>query len=137
MCIAELFRVTQTHDESVDKFIERFKKMRNGCKVYLLKYEFVRMAQWALDFELRKKFQRMELKDFYSWPKRPSAEHRELLKEESYKKGVSVWTYYQKVEESVLAEVLDIRSYTCHMLKHKVDDSIKKGDFSHARYSFM
>ena len=65
VCIVELSKVTQRNGETADLFISRFKKMRNKCKIHLPKTKYVNMAQRGLDIELRKKFQGMEVRDFY------------------------------------------------------------------------
>lgn len=39
--------------------------MRSRRRVYLPESEYVKMAQRGLDFELKKKFQGMEFRDFY------------------------------------------------------------------------
>ena len=65
MCITKLSSVTQRNGEITDLFISRFKKMRNICKIHLLKTEYVKMVQRDFDIELRKKFQGMEFRDFY------------------------------------------------------------------------
>ena len=76
VCIAEQSRATQGSGETADRFIARFKRMRNKCKIYLPETEFV------MDIELRKKFQGMEFRDFYELAAKV-AEYEELLREES------------------------------------------------------
>ncbi len=74
--------MTQSSGESTDAFIARFKKMRNMCKMFLSKIEYVKMALWGLDIKLQKKFQGMELRDFNELATKV-AEYEELLMEES------------------------------------------------------
>ncbi|KAF2318178.1 hypothetical protein GH714_002174 [Hevea brasiliensis] len=67
--------------ESADAFIAWFKKMRNKCKVFLPKIEYVKMAQRGLDIKLRKKFQGMGFRDFYELAAKV-VKYEELLMEE-------------------------------------------------------
>ncbi|XP_073041953.1 uncharacterized protein [Primulina eburnea] len=99
--IAELSRVVQKPGESANDFICEFKKVRSRCRVFLPESEYVKMAQRGLDFELRKKFQGMEFRDFY-----------ELAAKE--------------VEEIALAEVANSGSRTVPFLKRKSEELSKK-----------
>ncbi|XP_073304159.1 uncharacterized protein [Primulina huaijiensis] len=54
--------------------LSRFKKMKNRCKVFLPETEFMKMAQKGMDFELRKKFQDMEFRDFFELAAKKPAE---------------------------------------------------------------
>ncbi|KZV57405.1 hypothetical protein F511_35155 [Dorcoceras hygrometricum] len=105
VCIADLSRISQNKGEFVDMFVDRIKKMKNRCKVLLQKGELVKMAQKRLDFELRKKFQWMEFKDFFEICSKV-AEYEDFLKEESYKKKTMLSSYYQDIEEVALAETV-------------------------------
>lgn len=98
--------------------------MKSRCKTYLPVIEFVRMTQVELVFELRKKFEGMAFRDFYGLTAKVAV-YKNLFKEESHKKRVYVRTYYQEVEKSALADMLDVTSHTCLMLKRKMDDSNK------------
>ncbi|KZV55722.1 hypothetical protein F511_12557 [Dorcoceras hygrometricum] len=89
--------------ENFSRLKIRIKKMKNRCKVFLPEGEFVKMAQKGLDFELRKKFQGMEFRDFFELCSKVT-EYEELLKEESYKKKTMLGSYYQDIEEVALAE---------------------------------
>lgn len=100
----------------MEMFVDRFKKMKNRCKVFLPETEFVKMAQKGLDFELRKKFQGMEFRDFFELAAKV-AEYEELLREESYKKKTTMGTYYQDVEEIALAEIRSNGSCIVPLLK--------------------
>lgn len=132
VCIADLSRATQKKGETVDLFIARFKKMKNRCKVFLPEVEFVKMAQKGLDFELRKKFQGMEFRDFFELAAKVT-EYEELLKEETYKNKTTVGTYYQEVEDVVLAEIRANGSCVCPLLKKKQADSGKKNSTQPAK----
>ncbi|XP_075494678.1 uncharacterized protein LOC142532247 [Primulina tabacum] len=101
VCIADLSRVTQKKGESMESFIDKFKNMKNRCKVFLPEIEFVKMAQKGLDFELRKKFQGMEFKDSF-----------ELAAKE--------------VEDVILTEIRSAGSCTVPMLKKKPSEPEKK-----------
>ncbi|XP_073033796.1 uncharacterized protein [Primulina eburnea] len=125
VCIAGLSRVTQKKGESVESFIDRFKKMKNRCKVFLPETEFVKMAQKGLDFELRKKFQGMEFWDFFKLAAKV-AEYEELLREESYKKKTAMGSYYQEVEDVSLADIRSADSCTVSLLKKKPAEPEKK-----------
>ncbi|XP_073025118.1 uncharacterized protein [Primulina eburnea] len=128
VCIADLSRVTKKKGESVEYFIDRFKKIKNRCKVFLPETEFVKMAQKGLDFELRKKFQGMEFRDFFELATKV-AEYEELLREESYKKKTALGSYYQEVEDVALAEIRSAGSCTIPLLKKKPAEPEKKNSF--------
>ena len=51
--------------ESAESFIPYFKRMRNICKIHLLKNRVREVTQRELGIELRKKFQGIKFKDFY------------------------------------------------------------------------
>ncbi|XP_075515390.1 uncharacterized protein LOC142550033 [Primulina tabacum] len=125
VCIADLSRVTQKKGESVEYFIDRFKKIKNRCKVFLPETEFVKMAQKGLDFKLRKKFQGMEFRDFFELAAKV-AEYEELLREESYKKKTAMGSYYQEVEDVALAEIRSAGSCIVPLLKKKPAEPEKK-----------
>ena len=44
VCVAELSRMTQRPGENADSFIAQLKKMRNCCKIFLPKTEYMKMA---------------------------------------------------------------------------------------------
>ena len=92
ICIVELSRVTQWGGESAESFITHFKRMRNRCKIYLLKIKYEKIAQRGLDIELRKKFQGTEFRDFYELVAKVT-KYEELLKEESQQRKTSMGTY--------------------------------------------
>ncbi|XP_075491134.1 uncharacterized protein LOC142529477 [Primulina tabacum] len=127
VCIADLSRVIQKKGESVEYFIDRFKKMKNRCKVFLPETKFVKMAQKGLYFELRKKFQEMEFRDFFELAAKV-AEYEELLREESYKKKTAMRSYYQDVEDVALAEIQSTGSCTVPLLKKKPVEPEKKNN---------
>ncbi|XP_075500113.1 uncharacterized protein LOC142538697 [Primulina tabacum] len=127
VCIADLSRITKKKGESVEYFIDRFKKIKNRCKIFLPETEFVKMAQKGLDFELRKKFQGMEFRDFFELAAKV-AEYEELLREESYKKKTAMGSYYQEVEDVALAEIRSAGSCTVLLLKKKPAELEKKNN---------
>ncbi|XP_075473940.1 uncharacterized protein LOC142504997 [Primulina tabacum] len=116
VCVADLSRVTQKKGESMKSYIDRFKKMKNRCKVFLPETEFMKMVQKGLDFGLRKKFQGMEFNDFFELDAKV-VEYEELLREESYKKRTTMGSYYQEVEDVILVEIRSTGSCTVHLLK--------------------
>ena len=126
VCITELSRVIQRNGGTVDLFIFQLKKMRNRCKIHLLETEYMKMAQRALDIELRKKFQGMKFGDFYELAAKVT-EYEELLKEESYWRKKSMGTYYQKVNQEVAMKNLSTTGkFTCTLLVEKAPDLWKK-----------
>ena len=126
VCIIELSRVIQRNGGTADLFIFQLKKMRNRCKIHLLETEYMKMAQRALDIELRKKFQGMKFRDFYELAAKVT-EYEELLKEESYWRKKSMGTYYQKVNQEVAMENLSTTGkFTCTLLVEKAPDLWKK-----------
>ena len=126
VCIEELSRVTQRNGEPVDLFISQFKKMRNRCKIHLLKTKYVKMAQKGLDIELRKKFQGMEFRDFYELVAKVT-KYEKLLKEESYQRKKSMGTYCQEVNQEVAMSSLSTTgTFTYHLLVEKALEVWKK-----------
>ena len=67
--------------------------MRNICEIHLPKTKYVKMAQRGLDIELRRKFQGMQLKDFYELVAKVT-KYEELLKEENQWRKTSIGTYW-------------------------------------------
>ena len=120
-------------------FITRFKRMRNICKIHLLKSEYVKIAQRGLDIELRKKFQGMEFRVFYELDTKVT-NYEELLKEENQRRKISMGTYYQDVnsKEIVVAYLSCTSSFTCPLLVKKALDLWKKSQTSNtqAHYTF-
>ncbi|XP_073059610.1 uncharacterized protein [Primulina eburnea] len=125
VCIADLSRMSQKKEETIDMFIDRFKKTKNMCKVFLPETEFVKIAQKGLDSELQKKFQGMEFRDFFELAAKVG-EYEELLTEESAKKKTTVSSYYQEVEEIALAEIRSNGSCIVPLLKRKSTESDRK-----------
>ncbi|XP_073033859.1 uncharacterized protein [Primulina eburnea] len=82
VCIANLSRVTQKKGESMEYFIDMFKKIKNRCKEEITRYG---------------------VRDFFELAAKVP-EYEELLREESYKKKTAMGSYYQEVEDVVLAE---------------------------------
>ena len=67
--------------------------MRNRCKIYLRKIEYVKIAHRGLYIELGKKFQGMEFKNFYELAVKV-IKYEELIMEESKWRNTSMGTYY-------------------------------------------
>ena len=65
MSIANLARLRQRPDETVEQFIMRFKRTCMHCQIILPKREYVKFAVDGLDFEFRKKFERVTFFDLY------------------------------------------------------------------------
>ncbi|XP_075479341.1 uncharacterized protein LOC142520224 [Primulina tabacum] len=127
VCISDLSRVTQKKGESVISFIERFKRMKNRFKVFLPETEFVKMAKKGLDFELRKKFQGLDFRDFFDLAAKV-AQYEELFREESYKKRTAMVSYYQEVEDVVFAEIQSAGSCTVPLIKKKSAEPEKQNN---------
>ena len=138
VCIVELSMVTQRSGETADRFIARFKRMRNKCKIYLPETEFVKMAQRGLDIELRKKFQGMEFRDFYELAAKV-AEYEELLREESQWRKAAMGSYCQEVDtqEIAVADLSSSGSCVCPLLIKKAPETWKKTSSSNtSQFSF-
>ena len=130
--------MTQRNGETADLFISRFKKMRNICKIHLPMTKYMKMAQRDLDIELRKKFQGMELRDFYELTVKVT-KYEELLKEESYRRKKSMGTYCQKVNQEVAVAYLSTtRTFAYHLLVEKAPDLWKKAQIvgTQVQYTF-
>lgn len=52
-------------DFSVERYLSRFKRVRNSCCVALPEIEFMKLAMNGLEIELQKKFEGMEFEDFF------------------------------------------------------------------------
>ncbi|XP_073122016.1 uncharacterized protein [Henckelia pumila] len=124
--IADFSRLTQKSSETTWFFIERFKKLKSHCKVFLPEPEFVKLAQRGLDFELRKKFQGTEFRDFNEIAAKV-VEYEDLLQEESRRKKTTVGYYYQDAEDVALAVVSKSGSFVCPLLKRKAGEPVKSG----------
>ena len=87
----------------------------------------MKITQRGLDIELRKKFQGMELIDFYELAAKVT-EYEELLREENQWRKTSMGTYCQEVnyEELVVADLLSIGSFICPLLVKKTPNLWKK-----------
>ena len=76
--------------------------MRNRCKIHILETKFMKIANRGLYIELRKKFQGMELKDFYELGNKV-IDYEELLREEIQWRKTSMRTYCQEVNSTEIA----------------------------------
>ena len=98
------------------------------------------MAQRGLDIELRKKFQGIELKDFYELSTKV-AEFEELLREENQRRKATMGTYYQKVHnhEVAIAYLTTQGSCVFPILVRKTPDLWKKTHTTSAQpqYTFQ
>ena len=65
MSIADLARLRQRPDETVEQFIMRFKRTYIHCQIILPEREYVKFAIDGLDFKFRKKFERVTFFDLY------------------------------------------------------------------------
>ena len=137
ICIKELLRITQRGGESIESFIDRFKRMRNRRKIHLPETEYVKIAQRGLDIKLRKKFQGMEFKDFYELAAKVT-EYEELLREESQRRKTSVGTYCQEInyEEIPVANLPSTGAFICPLLVKKAPDLWKKSQTSNAQAQY-
>lgn len=65
MSTADLARLRQRTDETVEQFIMWFKRARMHCQIVLPEKEYVKFAVDGLDFEFRKKFEGVTFFDMY------------------------------------------------------------------------
>ncbi|PKI66879.1 hypothetical protein CRG98_012745 [Punica granatum] len=63
--LADLSRLVQESEETVETYKARFKKACHRYKMALFEAEFVQLAQIDLDFEIPKKFEGMNVRDFF------------------------------------------------------------------------
>ncbi|CAL8993008.1 unnamed protein product, partial [Prunus brigantina] len=91
---AELARMSQATEESPRDHLQRFKTCRNWCRTNLPEREFIKMVEEGLEFEYRKKFQGIELRDMHDLINKVDR-YASLLKEEVQKKAASKGTYYR------------------------------------------
>ena len=95
--MVDLSKFKQRQGESAEQYIDRFKKAKNRCHVYMPKIEKIRLAQNGLDFELRKKFEGMMFRDLFELSSRATS-YEAILREEQHRNAASLGTYYQEVE---------------------------------------
>ena len=63
--MTDLSRLHQLSGEPVEDYIRHFRKLKFKWKLIILEIEFVKMAIGGMNFELRKKFELIEFRDFY------------------------------------------------------------------------
>ena len=99
----------------------------------------MKRAHRGLDVELRKKFQGMDVRDFYELAAKVTV-YEELPKEENQRGNTSMGTYCQEVnyEEIAVPDLLSTGSFICPLLMKKVIDLWKKSQTSNTqeRYTF-
>ncbi|XP_024171894.1 uncharacterized protein LOC112177886 [Rosa chinensis] len=115
---ADLAKMYQAAHESAQDFLDRFKAARNKCRVNLGELEFVRIAQQGLNYELRKKYEGVDIRDIFELT--TSVDRYEaIIREENQARSASKGTYYKnptvhaveanfqglKVEEEDSAEI--------------------------------
>ncbi|GKV34366.1 hypothetical protein SLEP1_g42743 [Rubroshorea leprosula] len=127
--MADLSRLGQKPGESSEAFLARFRRARLKYRVALPEQEFVKLAQNGLDIELRKKFERMEFRDFYELSYKV-ARYENLLKEDVQKKAASHGTYYSDPNFDLdVAEVVTDKPVVCPDLvkpTHQPETSVRR-----------
>ena len=117
--MADLARLKQKPDESLEQFIMRFKRIRTRCLTTLLEVEYVKIAINGLNFELRKKFEGITFINLFELSERASR-FEGLLKEENQMKNFSYGTYYQDSNYEIdLAEYVGQGPFVCEVLQKK------------------
>lgn len=117
--MADLARLKQQPREMTKQFIMRFKQAKIKCFSGLSEVEFIKLAQDGLDYELRKKFERMTFLDLFELSKR-ATHYESVLKEENQQRTSSYETYYQDLNYEVdLAEFVGNRPFTSDALAMK------------------
>ena len=81
--MVDLSKFKQRQGESVEQYIDRFKKLKNRCHVYMPEIEIIRLAQNGLDYELRKKFEGMMYRDLFELSSRETS-YEAILREEQH-----------------------------------------------------
>lgn len=81
--------------------------------MFLPEFEYVKMTQKRFDFELRKKLQEVEFRDFYKLTTKLS-KYKELLCEENHKMETIISSYFQDLEEVSIEEVANSGSRVIH-----------------------
>jgi hypothetical protein len=84
--MADLARLKQKPDESVEQFIMRFKKIRTRCLTTLPKAEYIKIAIDGLNFELRKKFEGITFIDLFELSERAFRFERAFKRRKSKEK---------------------------------------------------
>jgi len=78
--LVDLVKLKQYPGETLKQYLDRFKDARRKCWSRISEKEFVTIAQQDLEWELRKKFKRMEFKDIYELGVRASR-YKSLFRE--------------------------------------------------------
>ncbi|XP_024199800.1 uncharacterized protein LOC112202998 [Rosa chinensis] len=92
--IADLAKMYQEAHESAQDFLDRFKAARNKCIVNLGELEFVRIAQQGLNYELRKKYEGVDIRDIFELTT-SVARYEAIIREETQARSASKGTYYK------------------------------------------
>ena len=91
--MVDLSKFKQRQGESVEQYIDRFKKVKTRYHVYMPEIKVIRLAQNGLDFELRKKFDGMMFRDLFELSSRATS-CEAILREEQQRNAASLGTYY-------------------------------------------
>ncbi|XP_059639027.1 uncharacterized protein LOC132281329 [Cornus florida] len=92
--LADISRLSQLLNESVETFVARFRKAKLKCRVSLPEPEYIKLALNGLDIEHRKRFDRVEFQDLFDLADKTTW-YEEILKKEKEKKNSSKGTYYK------------------------------------------
>ena len=129
--MADLSRLRHKSNESVEQYIDRLKKVRNKCHVFLPEVELKKLVQNDLDFELSKKFEGMEFRDLLEFSAM-ATRYEMLIREEQQRKNNSFGTYFQDFDREIeinAAQIIGKSSMMCDTLK-KIEDLINKSSNS-------
>ncbi|XP_043694236.1 uncharacterized protein LOC122644944 [Telopea speciosissima] len=112
--VADLAKMCQFLDESVEKFVSRFKIARYKCLTMLSENEFTKMALGGLHFEVRKRFAGQKFTDLGQLVAQATS-YELLLREEEDLKSSSLGIYYKPPAPTIMGsrapKVADFADY--------------------------
>ncbi|XP_028122709.1 uncharacterized protein LOC114319846 [Camellia sinensis] len=146
--MVDLSKFKQRQGESAKQYIDRFKKVKNRCHVYMREIEVIRLVQKGLNFELRKNLEGVMFKDLFELSSTATS-YEAILREEQQRNAASLGTYYQEVEFDTdididMAQIIGKKPVICETLrkagKHvsmpATQLAKKNVAMSHRQYSF-
>ncbi|XP_024190631.1 uncharacterized protein LOC112194648 [Rosa chinensis] len=92
--IADLAKMSQEAHESAQDFLDRFKAARNKCRVNLGEQDFVWIAQQGLNYELRKKYEGVDIRGIFELTT-SVARYEAIIREKTQARSASKGTYYK------------------------------------------
>ena len=103
----DLAKIKQIPNESIEKYITRFKKVRNQCNFLIPESEIIKFAQDGLDFKFKKHFNGIEFRDLFDMTSK-SIGYEDILMEGEQRKNKSMGTYYQNFEDNMEVHVAQV-----------------------------